>query len=922
MNIFYSDRQPSGGKQRLCLSDEQYRLRRYFALYTALFAFTCCVVFCWYFLAGRTFIWQPDGWAQHYKALVYYARYLRSIVRELLYHHRFILPEWDFALGEGGDILQTLHYYVIGDPFAALSVLVPVRFLWIYYDFMILLRLYLSGIAFSCLCFYTKREIGRYAVMAGALSYVFCFWAIYNANRHPYFLNPMLYFPLIILGIEKILRREKAYLLIVSVFFAAVSNFYFFYNIVLLTVVYVAVRLIAEYKTNFKSMLSALLRISGGSVLGTAMGGVVLLPVMSAFLSDTRMASGTAWRLLYPPSYYGELLGAFFYGTGSHWLRMGYAAPVILAVLLLFMRKGQHRLLKACFLLCSVIILVPALGQLLNGMSYVSNKWCWAFALLCAYIFAVMWPELMNLEAKDARKLVLFLGILLVLDICVPRRLLSDYLHVLAAVAGIGSACIFLLAVFPFPSDGSRLKALLRQRKQMIALVLVIISVGLVSAVQNAPLTGRYAQEAVYAKDAARRLMLTEVNAVQAAAADDTEGFYRYSGRGLTQNAGTLYNISNTSYYWSISNPAVSSFRSAMELRELLLYCFEGYDDRTALMTLSSVRYFAAPDDDGAPVPYGFTYVENAAASGYKVYRNENALPISYVYDTVISEDRWNGLSAVEKQEAMLQAVLLTGYDGETQDDAIDCGSRSLNYSISCNDKGVTLEDRGFAVTSAESSVTVSFEGLANSETYFAVSGLDFNGISATADLILQSSSGVTKTVNYYTEDYSWYNNRHDFTVNLDYTEEAVTSVTIVFSEAGVYSFDSIEVICQPMDGYAEQAASLKKTGLENVEIGTDTICGNISLDKPRVLCFSVPYSVGWTAYVDGEEATLYQANIKNMALVLDAGDHAVELVYRTPYLRVGAGVSAAGFMGFSALLLLSVRGKRRSAKGKAGGSL
>lgn len=212
--IMSSIRNLTDSKDWLRLSNEKYRLRQYYVLYTVLFILVCGIVFCWYFLTGRTFIWQVDGWAQHFNALVYYAKYMRSILRELLYNHRFVLPEWDFSFGEGNDILHSLHYYVIGDPFSVFSVFVPVRFLWIYYDFMILLRLYLAGIAFSCLCFYTQKNIGRYAVMAGTLSYVFCYWAILNVNRHPYFLNPMLYFPLIILGIEKLLRKEKPYVLI------------------------------------------------------------------------------------------------------------------------------------------------------------------------------------------------------------------------------------------------------------------------------------------------------------------------------------------------------------------------------------------------------------------------------------------------------------------------------------------------------------------------------------------------------------------------------------------------------------------------------------------------------------------------------------------------------------------------------------
>ena len=906
MNMFCSYKKFLGDRPWLCLSNEKYRLRQYYVLYTALFAFMCYVVFCWYFLTGRTFIWERDGWEQHYKALVYYAKYMRSIVRELLYNHRFILPEWSFAFGEGNDVLQTLHYYVIGDPFAVFSILVPTRFLWIYYDFMILLRLYLSGIAFSCLCFYTKKNIGRYAVMAGALSYVFCFWTIYNVNRHPFFLNPMLYFPLVILGVEKILREGKSYLLIVSVFFTAISNFYYFYNIVLLTVVYVTVRLITKYKTDLKSMLNALLRISGGSVLGSAMSSIVLLPVTFSFLNDNRMDSGHIWRLVYPLSYYRKLLGVFFSGEGDYWLCLGYAAPVILAIFLLFMRRKQYQLLKVCFFGCLVIILVPALGQLLNGMSYMSNKWSWAFALLCAYIFSVMWSELMNLKRIEALMLVLIFSIYFLL-----LHLLKYHTKLFSAYIGI--TFIFLFVIFPFRQKSLQKEALWKKWKQTAAFVLVIIAIGLVGFDKNAPAAGNYVQEALYAKDVTERLMLTEANAVQAAAAvDGTVDFYRYSGRRLTENAGVLYDMSNTNYYWTTSNPVISSFRNTMELCEPILYYYQGYDDRTALLTLSSVKYFVVPDDDDEPIPYGFTGVESAASSNYEVYRNENALPIAYVYDTVISEDRWNELSSVEKQEAMLQSVVLTGYDGETQDGAVACSSRSLDYSIDCNDTGVTLGDNGFVVTSAYSSVTINFEGIANSETYFVISGLDFDGNSKRANLTLKSSSYVSKTLSYYTEDYSWYYGRHDFAVNLHYTEDAVTSITITFSKAGVYSFDSIEIICQPMDSYVEQVASLTRTGLENVDIGADTIRGNISLDKPQVLCFSVPYSDGWTAYVDGEETTLYQANIKNMALLLDAGDHDVNLVYHTPYLRMGAGLSVMGFVGFLALLLLSAYKKRR----------
>ena len=165
-------------------------------------------------------------------------------------------------------------------------IFVPTRYMWIYYSFMVLLRLYLAGLAFSWLCFYTKRNCSRYAVLAGAVIYAFCFWGLWNANRHPYFLNPMVYFPLIILGVEKILKKEKPYILIVSVFLASISNFYFFYILAVLTVIYVLIRLILIYKKDIRNIFMTLLRIGLPAILGTLMGAVIVLPVLIFFLND------------------------------------------------------------------------------------------------------------------------------------------------------------------------------------------------------------------------------------------------------------------------------------------------------------------------------------------------------------------------------------------------------------------------------------------------------------------------------------------------------------------------------------------------------------------------------------------------------------------------------------------------------------
>lgn len=78
---------------------------------------------------------------------------------------------WDLNIGYGSDILTTLHYYVIGDPLTLLSVFFKSSQTEFLYEFLIFLRIYLAGIAFSRYAFYHKNS--KQAVFMGSMIYIF-----------------------------------------------------------------------------------------------------------------------------------------------------------------------------------------------------------------------------------------------------------------------------------------------------------------------------------------------------------------------------------------------------------------------------------------------------------------------------------------------------------------------------------------------------------------------------------------------------------------------------------------------------------------------------------------------------------------------------------------------------------------------------
>lgn len=80
-----------------------------------------------------------------------------------------------------------------------------------------------------------------------------------------------------------------------------------------------------------------------------------------------------------------------------------------------------------------------------------------------------------------------------------------------------------------------------------------------------------------------------------------------------------------------------------------------------------------------------------------------------------------------------------------------------------------------------------------------------------------------------------------------------------------------------------------------------------ITLDEPKLVFFSVPYSSGWTAEVNGKSADVEKVSFGFMAVKADAGKNTIVFRYRTPGLRAGAIISLASAV-LLALFLLIMR--------------
>lgn len=955
------------------------RRLRYVLAYTILYLILAGLLVLFFKLQNRSLVYHADAWRQHLRALAYYGKWLRGNLWHLLHDHSLTPQAWSFGLGYGSDVLTTLHYYCIGEPLTALTVFVPERFIKYYFEFLILLRPYLAGLSFSAYAEYTigRKQLhgtgsgtttgsGSFPILCGALCYVFSGTVLYLGMLHPFFVTPMIYLPLLLLGVEKVLRERKPRIFLVTVWLAALSNFYFFYMLALMTAVYALVRVIA--RTHGEQAIRRLLQLLGYATAGTMAAGAVLIPILVQFQSDPRNATSYGLPLFYEKEYYSELLknAVTFINHPLYDTELCLSVVCIAAVITLFFLRG-HGQLKLAVIGAAVMLCLPAAGYVMNGGAYVINRWTFAVEFLFAFVLTVVWSdEQVRFRGKNIGRGLAFSLVLVTLAL----NIVIGYLRIPAGEnGGTGQN--------GFPSEFA---------------------------------DEQTAEEYMTAANRNESAAVT-----QYAAAAENPVFYRYTGRDLTYNAGTQTQTSSTQFCWSLANGSVADFFKALGVNEEQNFSYTGLDDRTALEALAGVKYYTiAYDNDYEKqfVPYGFAdcgtveawnpaeslQEKSGAVYGddswepvvptYHIYQNTFALPIGYTYTGFVSRSAFDAMDLTERQEALLQGVVLEGEDEERMkagnenrqetgnEEGLQAGVSGLEqvqpefseekraYTVEIGDgvsyvaeaddgvsnalegpaapaadKGKEVSASCFRVTKAGAKVTLRFEAAEEAETYLVLRDLDAGPLDmkdgrggedeksdTQAEMLeiypihataLRDGTALTdKTLNYKTEINQYYSGWKDFAINMGYRSHGADALEITFQSEGVYSMSELAVVVQPTEEMMRHAVDRLVCTMTDVDLhrnpvsfASGEITGTVNAEQDRYLVFSIPYSKGWTVYDNGKKAELQKANLMYLGMPIEAGSHEIRLVYRTPGGTAGILVSLAG-------VILMVFLCRRSSRG------
>ena len=114
-------------------------------------------------------------------------------------------------------------------------------------------------------------------------------------------------------------------------------------------------------------------------------------------------------------------------------------------------------------------------------------------------------------------------------------------------------------------------------------------------------------------------------------------------------------------------------------------------------------------------------------------------------------------------------------------------------------------------------------------------------------------------------------------------------------------------------DSYTQDCADRRAHSCSVFQMNNAGFHAEITLDKPNLVFFSVPYDDGFTAYVNGEKTDILQVDEGLMAVLCPAGASSIDFVYQAAGLSAGRVVTAVAIPVWVVYVACFVRRKRRS---------
>ena len=925
-------------KKRFTLSDMGLTLLCCFAVpfLSMILLYTCIKVWP----AGEHSVLVLDLNAQY----IYYFEELREIITggdSIIY---------SFNRNLGGEFLGIFAYY-LSSPFSLIVALFPKSMITEAMYLILVLKTGFCGLTFGYYLTKTRKMHRVHTVMFSAMYALSAYVIVLQHNVM--WLDNVLAFPLILLGIDEIICRGKYKMLVISLAYCLLSNFYIGYMTCFFVMIWFFIRyfMLTPAERNPRDVdyhfARVLARIAAAAVVAVMISAVIVLPVYYSLSFGKLEFSNPDYT---PKQIFDfiDLLTKTFFGSydtvrpeGMPFLYCGTLAIVIAP--LYFFSKNIPMRRKIGFL---VIMLFLAVSFNFNILDYIWHgfqrpNWLNArFAYMFVGLMLIMAADAFrNLTEIGARAVmtsaVLWCGMLLVLD-----KLGYENLPDFAAVwCGILFLAITAAAVPAFIRSGSD------PRKRRITSATLCCLVMAELLINGVIMLGKLDEDVVFSTRESYRSVIDKYLTAVDTFDDEDNTFYRAEK--------LVHRTKNDAMALDINGMTNST--STLNARVIKLLAQFGYASRSHWSyyagstaptdALFGVKYIMTDPSASTDIPsyiYDLYELYATTEDGIEVYKNPYSLSIAFSagadvlgYDLPLVDPNAKKGGITENIKALVKSIFKDKDAEEEEEDPAPLTKPYVDPFTYMNELYSAILGREVTIWTPASLEDTTTSGCKRVSTT-GHKGYKPDGSGSTSKVTYTVSIDSDKPLYvYFPSDYprkatlyidgvkqGYYFDSKDFSIKEVGTFEAGETVTVdlQLTTDSLYIRNDAQFFW-----YFDSAAYLE--AVEEIQQGAmvaysevdHRITGTVNVpESDSVMFTTIPYDAGWVVKVDGKEVeTVPVLNDTLLAFEITPGEHNIEMTYKASCITNGLIISVAGILIFAAVWVVeSLYNRKRKNNG------
>lgn len=824
---------------------------------------------------------------------VFYYDYVHDVIG----NGESLLYSWSRNLS--GEFIGIIGYY-LASPFSLIVWLFPREMITEGLMAMMLAKFGTCGVCFAIYA-HKSRKLSKNTAALFSLMYALCAYMVVE-TMNPMWLDGVLILPLVCFGIEALVRENRFKLLVISLCYAFISNFYIGFMIAIFTVIYFLYFFFANAEYNgAKNVILSLLKkgLFTGlcGITSALMSAFMILPVYSALQNGKFTFTEPDYTFksnfdlldiatkLFPNTYDTvrmEGMPFIFCGSMALILTVGYFCSHKFK----FSQKLSAAVLLGVMLVSMYIRPIDMMwhgGQMPNWLPY---RYSFMVSFILVMLAAQMFEELKSLKTKTIGLItVCYIGLIIYIESTDTfnsalgnegRELFDGITVALPAIVFIAVAGITLYVILK-KRDPKKLT--MTASIGLCAIIVAELCFNTTNSLQKMHTDIVFSTRASYLD-----VVLPLREKVEQIKEKD-EGFYR-----IEKNFFRSVNDPMAANMYGLSHSSSTLNAKAIDMLGFFGFTSNGHYSRFSGNTpitsdIFGVKYILDCKDHNT--------VNIESAADITITENPDALPITYLSDMGIKDMILNEDMVFENQNMLIS--YLTGIHKEY---FITFEANGFPTIDNCTKGNFAGGHVGFTNPTGEASVTYRTTAIDDGEVYMYVP----------TDYQRQ----VTVYVNGGYIGAMFESDNHNIKLLGTFKKGEEIEVRMRLDKSDLYiktpQFAMIDTAA-----YSEAIAKLNEmnsaTTVEKLS-GTEIVT-NVTADKDRMLFTTIPYENGWTVYVDGvktEPVKLVEEAL--MGIPVTAGDHKVEFKFFPARMDLGIICTFCGILIFVFLILIDIKFK------------